>query len=306
MSADLATAGQELQYAGTGMLWLAVALRAGPSLRSPERRGLWLAVATAAVAMTLNLPEAARLAQRVTGSAHTTALVRNLCGVLSAGAVLYFVTATTGSRRLRNRLSLATGGVLAVLVVLDLAAPPHQEHTIPHSGAPVPSTAYWLVMIASHLAANISCAHLCWRYGRQADSRSLKVSLSTFGTGTAFAGLFWTGHLAHLLTGTEAPSPTSRSSWPSTPSSAPPLSSPPPWPPPVKPLPTSRRSGVFILFGATSSKPLPMSPSPRPAPASSKSSIPRSPTTSSPTERSSRPTTPSWPSTPTPHPVHRA
>ncbi|MFE0044253.1 MAB_1171c family putative transporter [Streptomyces albireticuli] len=207
MSADLATAGQELQYVGTGLLWLAVALRAGPSLRSPERRGLWLAVATAAVAMTLNLPEAARLAQRVTGSAHTTALIRNLSGVLSAGAVLYFVTATTGSRRLRNRLSLATAGALAALVVLDLAAPPHQEHTIPHSGAPVPSTAYWLVMITGHLAANISCAHLCWRYGRQADSRSLKIGLSTFGAGTAFAGLFWTGHLAHLLTGTEAPLP---------------------------------------------------------------------------------------------------
>ncbi|MBB5122114.1 MAB_1171c family putative transporter [Streptomyces eurocidicus] len=207
MSADLATAGQELQYVGTGLLWLAVALRAGASLRSPERSGLWLAVATAAVAMTLNLPEAAHVAQRVTGSVHTTALIRNLSGVLSAGAVLYFVTATTGSRRLRNRLSLATGAVLATLVVLDLAAPPHQEHTIPHSGPPVPSTSYWLVMIASHLAANISCAHLCWRYGRQADSRSLKIGLTTFGTGTAFAGLFWTGHLAHLLTGTEAPLP---------------------------------------------------------------------------------------------------
>lgn len=57
MAADLTAFGNWLALPSVVCLWAAVLLRAPGALRSPQQRGLWLAVATAAAAMTLNLPE---------------------------------------------------------------------------------------------------------------------------------------------------------------------------------------------------------------------------------------------------------
>lgn len=101
MSAELAALGDWLAVPSVVLLWCAVLLRAPSAVRSPEQRGLLLAVATAAAAMTLNLPDVVEAAQRDPDTAHLVGLVRNLIGVLSAGVVLYFVSAATRGRRLR-------------------------------------------------------------------------------------------------------------------------------------------------------------------------------------------------------------
>ncbi|MCX5381379.1 MAB_1171c family putative transporter [Streptomyces sp. NBC_00091] len=202
MAAELAAIGDWLAVPSVVCLWIAVLLRAPGALRSPEQRGLWLAVATAAAAMTLNLPAVVTYAMsREPGYAHTVGLVRNLIGVLSAGAVLYFVAAATRGRRLQLASWAGTVLWLATLVALDAAAPGHGTHTIPPTGDPVPSLAYWLVLISAHLIANTICVFVCWRYGRRSESRGLAAGLRLFGLGTALAGLFWFAYLLKALAG---------------------------------------------------------------------------------------------------------
>ncbi|MFJ9339746.1 MAB_1171c family putative transporter [Streptomyces sp. NPDC101733] len=202
MPADLTAFGDRLAVPAVIVLWAAVLLRAPGALRSPQQRGLWLAVATAAAAMTLNLPAVVAYAMdHGPGYAHTIGLVRNLVGVLSAGAVLYFVAAATRGRRLPTAAWTGTALWLATLVALDVAAPGHGTHTIPPTGSPVPSLAYWLVLISAHLIANTICVRVCWRYGRRTESRGLAAGLRLFGLGTALAGVFWAVYLLKALFG---------------------------------------------------------------------------------------------------------
>ncbi|CAM5632036.1 hypothetical protein SAVIM338S_06052 [Streptomyces avidinii] len=202
MASDLTAFGDALAVPSVVCLWIAVLLRAPAALRSPHQRGLWLAVATAAAAMTLNLPDVVAYAMgRDPGYAHTIGLVRNLIGVLSAGAVLYFVAAATRGRRLQVASGIGTVLWLTVLVALDAAAPEHGTHTIPPAGDPVPSLAYWLVLISAHLLANTICVSVCWRYGRRTESRGLAAGLRLFGLGTALAGVFWFVYLLKALFG---------------------------------------------------------------------------------------------------------
>lgn len=200
MSADLTAFGNWLAVPSVVCLWIALLLRAPGALRSPQQRGLWLAVATAAAAMTLNLPDVVAYAmRRGPDYAHAIGLSRNIIGVLSAGAVLYFVAAATRGRRLQLASCAATAGWLAALVALDAAAPAHGTHTMPPTGEPVPSLAYWLVLISAHVVANIVCVALCWRYSRRAESRGLAAGLRLFGLGTALAGVFWFIYLLKAL-----------------------------------------------------------------------------------------------------------
>ncbi|MBT2482511.1 MAB_1171c family putative transporter [Streptomyces sp. ISL-94] len=201
-AAGLTDFGNALAVPGVVCLWIAVLLRAPGALRSPQQRGLWLAVATAAAAMTLNLPDVVAYAMgRGPGYAHTIGLVRNLIGVFSAGAVIYFVAATTRGRRLQLASWIATVCWLSALIALDLAAPAHGTHTMPPVGDPVPSLAYWLVLISAHVVANTVCVSLCWRYSRRTESRGLAAGLRLFGLGTALAGLFWFAYLLKALFG---------------------------------------------------------------------------------------------------------
>ncbi|WP_411104505.1 MAB_1171c family putative transporter [Streptomyces sp. cmx-4-9] len=201
MAADLTAWGDWLAVPSVVGLWIAVLLRAPAALRAPNQRGLWLAVATAAAAMTLNLPAVVTYAMRDPHHSHAVGLVRNLIGVLSAGAVLYFVAAATRGRGLQLASWTATLAWLTALVALDAAAPAHGTHTMPPAGDPVPSLAYWLVLISAHVTANTVCVALCWRYSRRTGSRGLAAGLRLFGLGTALAGLFWCAYLLKALFG---------------------------------------------------------------------------------------------------------
>ncbi|GHI03102.1 hypothetical protein Scel_14230 [Streptomyces cellostaticus] len=189
------------------LLWIAVLLRGPAGLRPGPHRAVWLAVATATAAMTLGLPSVIAAATRHS-EANVVAVVRNVLGVLSAGAVLYFVAqATADVRRLRTALALAVGAVLAVLLSLDLAAAPHLRIAVPATGPPAPSSFYWLVLIGTHLVANALCVLLCLRYGTTSGSRSLTVSLRLFGLGTGLVGAYWLGCLVRVTTGGRWPLP---------------------------------------------------------------------------------------------------
>ncbi|OLZ66415.1 hypothetical protein AV521_28365 [Streptomyces sp. IMTB 2501] len=207
MTHGVAALGARLELPSVLLLWIAVLLRGPAGLRSAPQRAVWLAVATAAAAMTLNLPSVIGAATRHS-EANVVAVIRNVLGVLSAGAVLYFVAqATTDVRRLRIALGLAVGSVLTVLLSLDLAAGPHLRIGVPATGPPAPSRFYWLLLISTHLVANALCVLLCLRYGTASGNRSLAMSLRLFGLGTGLVSVFWLGYLVRVTTGGPWPLP---------------------------------------------------------------------------------------------------
>nr|WP_157877402.1 MAB_1171c family putative transporter [Streptomyces odonnellii] len=134
-------------------------------------------------------------------SGHKVSLARNCIGVVSAGAVLYFVASVTQRHRLRI-LALASIVLFpGILLVLDGIAPPHESNSFLVDRQVTPSILYWLALIASHLLADSACSAVCWHYGRRAADRSLSVSLLVFGGGTLFAGLYWIVLLSEIVTG---------------------------------------------------------------------------------------------------------
>lgn len=189
------------------VLWLAVLLRAPSAVREPQQRGLLLAVATAAAAMTLNLPDLLAYAAKHPDWTHAVGLTRNFTGVLSAGVVLYFVASATRGRALQLASSVLTVVWLGVLTALDMLAPEHSVHAMPPTGDPTPSLAYWLTLMSAHLAANTVCVYVCWRYSRRTDRPGLAAGLRLFGLGTALAGVFWFCYFLKATLDVTAPMP---------------------------------------------------------------------------------------------------
>ncbi|MFE2185928.1 MAB_1171c family putative transporter [Streptomyces sp. NPDC059455] len=182
-------------------------LRSPAALRATPLRAVWLAVATAAGAMTLDLPSVIAAATRHS-EANAVTVTRNVLGVLSAGAVLYFVAqATAVARRLKTALVVAVCSVLVILLSLDLAAVPHLRIVVPATGTPAPSQFYWLVLISTHLTSNALCVLLCLRHSAASGSRSLIMSLRLFGIGTGLVGVYWLGYLVRVTTGGRWPLP---------------------------------------------------------------------------------------------------
>ncbi|WP_086706432.1 MAB_1171c family putative transporter [Streptomyces antimycoticus] len=207
MTDDVIALGIRLELPSVLLLWFAVLLRSPSGLRSAPQRGVWLAVATAAAAMTLDLPSVDAAATRHSGT-NLVAVTRNILGVLSAGAVLYFVAqATTEVRRLKAALTLSVSAVVTILLSLGLAAEPHLRIVVPAAGPPAPSLLYWLVLISTHLGANTLCVLMCLRYSATSGSRSLTMSLRLFGLGTGLVGAFWLGYLVRVTTGGRWPMP---------------------------------------------------------------------------------------------------
>lgn len=204
---DVAELGIQLKLPSVLLLWIAVVLRSPAGLRSEPQRAVWLAVATAAAAMTLDLPSVIALATWHS-EANAVAMLRNVLGILSAGAILYFVAqAAADLRRLRPALSLAIGSVVAVLLSLDLAAEPHLHIGISATGQPAPSSLYWLILICTHLTADILCVPLCLRHAATCGSRPLSLSLRLFGLGTVVVSAYWLGYLVLVATGGRWPLP---------------------------------------------------------------------------------------------------
>ncbi|MER7568316.1 MAB_1171c family putative transporter [Streptomyces sp. NPDC097941] len=200
MGTEVASFGNALATPAVICLWVAILARIPSGARSREQRGLWLAVISAAAAMTLNLPSVVNFLAQDVASGHKVSLARNCIGVVSAGAVLYFVASVTQRHRLRI-LALASIVLYpGILLVLDGITPPHGSHSFLVDRQAIPSTLYWLALIASHLLADSACSAVCWSYGRRAANRSLSVSLLVFGGGTLFAGLYWVVLLSEIVT----------------------------------------------------------------------------------------------------------
>ncbi|MEU7282064.1 MAB_1171c family putative transporter [Streptomyces sp. NPDC045431] len=193
--------GPTLDTLSVCLLWAAVLLRARPAVRHPHQRGLWLAVAFAAVAMTLHLQPVGAYVATLTESPRAVSLAKNQAGVVSAGAVLHFAAYATGGRPRTGTVIATTAAVMAALLALaGLGAAHVPGHGPAFTLARAPCAAYWLLLITVHVVACALCVRVCWTYGRCGPNRSVNLGLTLFGWGTALAGIYWLAHY-YLLTG---------------------------------------------------------------------------------------------------------
>ncbi|MGW1865971.1 MAB_1171c family putative transporter [Streptomyces mauvecolor] len=208
MTAELEYLGKWLSEPSVIVLCVAVLLRAPAAVRCQQQRGIWLATASAALAMLLNLPSLTAFALHHGILPHCIPLAKNLLGVISADAVLYFIASSTISSRLLTAvLWLTTFSVTPTLLMLTIVADHGPQPGIPDTSSPLPSLAYWLILISTHLVTNTLCVHVCWQYGGRAKTPLLAASLRLFALGTGFAGLYWIALLMHLTMGSNWPLP---------------------------------------------------------------------------------------------------
>jgi hypothetical protein len=186
-------------------MWAAILLRAPHAVVSQRQRPLWLIILAAAMANSLDLEQTGRLIDRWGWEGHGVDLVRNVCGVVSAVILLEFAGSVTGNRSLGRWLRAVAGAVVLAVVALDIASLPHGAHSVGEDGPPTPSTAYWLLIVVTHLTANWVCAVVCLRHLGDTGSRRLRAALFLFSSGAAFASLFWLGVLSQLVAGPSWP-----------------------------------------------------------------------------------------------------
>ncbi|MEV5880102.1 MAB_1171c family putative transporter [Streptomyces sp. NPDC052101] len=177
-------------------LWGALALRAVPALRQPRQRGLWLAVLTATIAITLFQPGILRFLQALGIDLHMASLARNELGVLSAGLVLLFMIDPRRTRGLYISVVVGLTGALSSLPALDLLPVMHhsRESTMRLLGPADPFFVYWLILILAHLASDAVALVVCWRFSLRTDDRDFAWSLRLFAVGSLLSVVFWCGY----------------------------------------------------------------------------------------------------------------
>ncbi|MCW7945686.1 regulator component [Streptomyces hygroscopicus] len=184
---------------GVFTLWIALVWRAGPALRVPHQRGLWLTVLAATIAITLFQPKVVEWCTNVGSTAHTVSLTRNLIGVLSAGLVLVFIVDSTRTHRLRVAAVVGMVAAMGSLFALDQLGVDQSASTISPQGPADPSSLYWLILVVAHLIGDSVALVVCWLYSLRTDDRDLVWSLRLFAVGSVLAIAFWSGYLFHLF-----------------------------------------------------------------------------------------------------------
>ncbi|WP_051966298.1 MAB_1171c family putative transporter [Kitasatospora mediocidica] len=200
MFGDLTALGVRFETAGIAAMWLGLLVRAPSAIRSPQQRGLWIAVAAAAVTMTLKLSFFVALAAHDVQNLRLYTLATHLCGVLSAVVVVDFVMITMDRPR-REWLHVGSGLAFVWLVVLGLRAAPtmYVHQVFPSTSAA--GYAFWLSVIGVHLVSNGVCIAVVCRRQQRHGTSALRTGMRLFGLGSCFAALSWVALLIQLGSG---------------------------------------------------------------------------------------------------------
>ncbi|MET9295324.1 MAB_1171c family putative transporter [Streptomyces sp. NPDC003077] len=197
-----------LEDGGTAALWAVALVRAPQALREKDQRPLWCALVVTALTMTMHRePVTTALARLVPGphGPHAVDLTKHLLSVVAAAAVLWFVFQVMGWRRFVPVVCGAAVTVLAVVVLLDYAAPGHLRNRIDPSGSRSGvSDAYWWTLLAFHLIVDTVCGVICWSHCGYGVPRLLRYGLRLFGTGILLASVLWALKICYMVTGEEA------------------------------------------------------------------------------------------------------
>jgi hypothetical protein len=145
---------------------------------------VWCAAATAALALSLSLPEVERVLAPGRDALAAVGLVRDLVVAASAGAVLYLADTVAGARRPLRRAGQVAGSAVGALAALHVAGAASDHPVV--SGAELIT----LLLAAVQLVANARCLAMCWRHGRGAPP-PLAYALGLMGLGSALALPYW-------------------------------------------------------------------------------------------------------------------
>ncbi|UQA94117.1 MAB_1171c family putative transporter [Streptomyces halobius] len=197
MSYDVRMIGLWFENAGMLAMWLSLLLRAPSAVRSPQQRGLWIAVGAAATTLTLKRGPLVEIMSRDFHVYQAYALTTHLCGVLSAVIIMDFVLVTT-DRPQREWFHLGSGLAIVCLIILGAwCAPGMHVHESAGSGGHV----FWLIVIGIHLAGNVLCIAVCRRHWYRGGKSPLRTTMGLFGLGSCLAALYWVGYLVQLISG---------------------------------------------------------------------------------------------------------
>lgn len=189
---------------GVLFLWIVIVIRAGPALRQPNQRTMWVAVLCGAVAMSLRIGPVYSRAVQATGISlgDYRDITADVIGLVAAAAIFAFVLNVVGRHRY-SRLAYASAVIVAAtLLLIDRYFDARTANGLTqHSTA---GNVYWLILLTYHLIANFWCAYICWRCAPSAQSPSLKAALVIFSAGTGAAGVLMVLSLIHYTTRLDA------------------------------------------------------------------------------------------------------
>ncbi|KJK56557.1 MAB_1171c family putative transporter [Saccharothrix sp. ST-888] len=199
MSVDVTEVGLRFEGAGIVAMWLGLLLRGPSAIRSRHQRGLWIAVAAAAITMTLKRPFLVDVASQSAPAFDVYPLATHLCGVLSSVVVVDFVMVTMDRSR-REWLHVGSGLAFVCLVMLGLRADPAMSVDRFGTAGSSFGYAFWLIVIGVHLISNGVCITVCFLH-RHRGGGEVRAGMRLFGLGSCFAGLCWVGQLLQLTLG---------------------------------------------------------------------------------------------------------
>ncbi|MEV0278609.1 MAB_1171c family putative transporter [Streptomyces sp. NPDC050610] len=185
------------------MLWGVTIWRAPSALRSAKARALWIAFAAVTLAMTLRRPSVMQAVDHVLGINNFSTLVKNLLGAVGAGAVLDFVIAVARpetERHIRPRHIMVLVSIAAMSIAFAFTPRPVEvDDLFDHTAGTFWATVYFSVFQTYIAIAMAVAGYLFFDAARHADSRWLRISTRTLGTGTVVGVLYSLVRIAYLL-----------------------------------------------------------------------------------------------------------
>lgn len=173
-------------------LWLVVLWRIPTLRQDPWKRAPWIALAALAVALTTDLPTAARVIDHGSGIADLSTLLEHLSGVVASAAVLDWVSALGSPRRQPGFRShhVAAAVAMAAMTGLFVVMPRPETADFTSTVTGGTAAAYLLVFYAYLGTAMSVAAILFWRVSRHVPPGTLRWGLWLLGAGTTIGACY--------------------------------------------------------------------------------------------------------------------
>ncbi|MCG3039002.1 hypothetical protein L7D48_00175 [Streptomyces sp. S1A] len=181
------------------LLWSVTAWRAPSAWRDRRKRTLWTVFLALSVVMTVRPLPVAHAMDRLLHVNNLSFLVKHLCGIVAAAAVLSFVNdmserRTPGLKGARLHAAVPATAAAAITALFFATPQPFEATDILTDYADDwRIAAYGTVWTAYLGTALLSATRLCRQWGRQSGTGLLEYGLRCTGAGTA-VGMLYTAH----------------------------------------------------------------------------------------------------------------
>lgn len=178
-----------LKDAVVTILWVVAIWRLPAARGSAIKRSLWLAIASLALALTVDLPPIAVRIDHWTGLNALSTLLKHLIGILSCTAVLDWVLALTQPKRpgalLRHRYRIAVATAAGLAVMFFLIPRRETDYEFTYLGSVDAAATIYLMIFEIYLGiAMATVCRMCWAAAARARRGFLKSGLVLLTAGT--------------------------------------------------------------------------------------------------------------------------